>query len=74
MRSGLFEVYDSPEFNHMNVTPTMTFGPRTIVRWTRADHDARAHSLRAEGKEQRALGLVTASRPSKLFALRGAWI
>ncbi len=33
MRSGLFEVYDAPEFNRMNVTPAMTFDPRTIVKW-----------------------------------------
>lgn len=33
MRSGLFEAYDTPEFNRMNVTPEMTFDPRTVVKW-----------------------------------------
>lgn len=33
MRSGLFEAYDSPEFTHMNVTPDMTFNPRTVIGW-----------------------------------------
>lgn len=33
MRSGLFEVYDAPEFSHMNMTRTTTFDSRTIVGW-----------------------------------------
>ncbi len=33
MRSGLFEAYDTPQFNHMNVTPNMTFDPRTVIGW-----------------------------------------
>ncbi len=33
MRSGLFEAYDTPEMNRMNVTPNMTFDPRTLIRW-----------------------------------------
>jgi D-alanyl-D-alanine carboxypeptidase len=33
MRSGLFEAYDSPEFNHLNVTPETKFDPRTVIGW-----------------------------------------
>jgi len=33
MRSGLFEAYDSPEFDKLDVTPSMTFDPRTMVKW-----------------------------------------
>jgi D-alanyl-D-alanine carboxypeptidase len=33
MRSGLFEAYDAPEFNAMNVTPTTEFDPRTMIGW-----------------------------------------
>ncbi len=33
MRSGLFEAYDSPQFNKMNVTPQMKFDPRTVIGW-----------------------------------------
>ncbi|MGA8534461.1 MAG: serine hydrolase domain-containing protein [Candidatus Tumulicola sp.] len=33
MRSGLFEAYDTPPFEHMKVTPQTTFDPRTVVRW-----------------------------------------
>jgi len=33
MRSGLFEAYDTPEFDHMNVTGNMTFNPRTVISW-----------------------------------------
>lgn len=33
MRSGLFEAYDSPQFERMNVTGDMTFDPRTIIGW-----------------------------------------
>jgi D-alanyl-D-alanine carboxypeptidase len=33
MRSGLFEAYDAPEFTHMNLTPAMTFDPRTVIGW-----------------------------------------
>jgi D-alanyl-D-alanine carboxypeptidase len=33
MRSGLFEAFDSPQFEHMNVSPQMTFDPRTVIRW-----------------------------------------
>jgi D-alanyl-D-alanine carboxypeptidase len=33
MRSGLFEAYDTPQFEHMNVTPQMKFDPRTVIRW-----------------------------------------
>jgi D-alanyl-D-alanine carboxypeptidase len=33
MRSGLFEAFDSPEFDRMTLKPDMTFDPRTIVGW-----------------------------------------
>jgi D-alanyl-D-alanine carboxypeptidase len=33
MRSGLFEAFDAPEFDHMNVTPDMHFDPRTVIGW-----------------------------------------
>jgi D-alanyl-D-alanine carboxypeptidase len=33
MRSGLFEAYDSPQFEHMNVKPDTTFDPRTVITW-----------------------------------------
>lgn len=33
MRSGLFEAYDTPQMNELNVKPNMTFDPRTIVAW-----------------------------------------
>jgi D-alanyl-D-alanine carboxypeptidase len=33
MRSGLFEAYDTPQFDRMNVTPQMKFDPRTIIGW-----------------------------------------
>ena len=33
MRSGLFEAYNSPQFNKMNVTPEMKFNPRTAIGW-----------------------------------------
>lgn len=33
MRSGLFEAYNSPQFEHMNVLPQATFDPRTVIRW-----------------------------------------
>ncbi len=33
MRSGLFEAYDTPEIDRMNVMPNMTFDPRTLIRW-----------------------------------------
>lgn len=33
MRSGLFEVFDSPEFDHMDVKPDATFDSRTLIGW-----------------------------------------
>jgi D-alanyl-D-alanine carboxypeptidase len=33
MRSGLFEAYNTPEFEHMQVTPDMKFDPRTVIGW-----------------------------------------
>jgi D-alanyl-D-alanine carboxypeptidase len=33
MRSGLFEAYDVPQFEHMNMSPQAIFDPRTIIRW-----------------------------------------
>ncbi len=33
MRSGLFEAYDTPQFEHMKVTPQTVFDPRTVIRW-----------------------------------------
>jgi D-alanyl-D-alanine carboxypeptidase len=33
MRSGLFEAYSVPEFDHMDVKPTMKFDARTIIGW-----------------------------------------
>ncbi|HKU80560.1 MAG TPA: serine hydrolase domain-containing protein, partial [Candidatus Tumulicola sp.] len=33
MRSGIFEAFDSPQFEHMKVTPDMHFDPRTAIGW-----------------------------------------
>ncbi|MBV8372488.1 MAG: beta-lactamase family protein [Candidatus Eremiobacteraeota bacterium] len=33
MRSGLFEAYNTPEFDRMNVTPKTVFDPRTVIGW-----------------------------------------
>jgi D-alanyl-D-alanine carboxypeptidase len=33
MRSGLYEVYNTPQFTRMQVTPQMRFFPRELVRW-----------------------------------------
>jgi D-alanyl-D-alanine carboxypeptidase len=33
MRSGLFEAYDVPELDKMDVTPDTKFDPRTIIKW-----------------------------------------
>jgi D-alanyl-D-alanine carboxypeptidase len=33
MRSGLFEVYDAPALQRMNVTGTMKFDPRTLIKF-----------------------------------------
>jgi D-alanyl-D-alanine carboxypeptidase len=33
MRSGLFEAYNTPEINAMNITPKTVFDMRTVVRW-----------------------------------------
>jgi D-alanyl-D-alanine carboxypeptidase len=33
MRSGLFEAFDSPQFQHINLTPQMKFDPRAIIGW-----------------------------------------
>ena len=33
MRSGLFEAFDTPEFNRMHLTPDMQFNPRTLIGW-----------------------------------------
>jgi D-alanyl-D-alanine carboxypeptidase len=33
MRSGLFEAYNTPQIDRMNVTGATTFNPRTLVRW-----------------------------------------
>jgi len=33
MRSGLFEAYDTPEFDRMHVTPQTVFDPRQVIGW-----------------------------------------
>ncbi len=33
MRSGLFEAFDSPEFDNLKLEPDMKFDPRTIIGW-----------------------------------------
>src|SRR5215203_2788822 len=33
MRSGLFEAYDTPEIDRLQLKPDMVFDPRTIVGW-----------------------------------------
>src|SRR5665213_959892 len=33
MRSGLFEGYDTPEFDRLTMKPDMTVDPRTIIGW-----------------------------------------
>ncbi len=33
MRSGLFEVYDAPEFDRMHLEPSSILNPRTMLKW-----------------------------------------
>ncbi|HEY1977092.1 MAG TPA: serine hydrolase domain-containing protein [Candidatus Baltobacteraceae bacterium] len=33
MRSGLFEAFDTPQMNRMNVKPETTFDPKTLIGW-----------------------------------------
>jgi D-alanyl-D-alanine carboxypeptidase len=33
MRSGLFEAFDSPEFDQLQLKPDMVFDPRTLIGW-----------------------------------------
>ena len=33
MRSGLFEAYDTGQMNKIDLTPEMTFDPRTVIGW-----------------------------------------
>jgi D-alanyl-D-alanine carboxypeptidase len=33
MRSGLFEAYNTPQFNKLNITPQTKLDPRTLIRW-----------------------------------------
>lgn len=33
MRSGLFEAFELPEFDQMDVKPDMQFDPRTVIAW-----------------------------------------
>lgn len=33
MRSGLFEAYNAPEFDHLHLTPNMKFDSRTAIGW-----------------------------------------
>ncbi|MBV8530025.1 MAG: beta-lactamase family protein [Candidatus Eremiobacteraeota bacterium] len=33
MRSGLFEAYNTPQFERVNVLPQTIFDPRTVIRW-----------------------------------------
>lgn len=33
MRSGLFEAYDTPEINDMDIKPDTKFDPRTVIGW-----------------------------------------
>ena len=33
MRSGLFEAYDSPEINRLEIKPDMAFDPRIVIGW-----------------------------------------
>lgn len=33
MRSGLFEAYNTPQFNKLNITPQTKLDPRQLVRW-----------------------------------------
>jgi D-alanyl-D-alanine carboxypeptidase len=33
MRSGLFEAYNTPQFNKLNITPQTRLAPQTLVRW-----------------------------------------
>ena len=33
MRSGLFEAFNSPEFDNLKLEPDMKFDPRTIIGW-----------------------------------------
>ena len=36
MRSGLFEAYDTPEIDKMNITGSTKFEPRTLIAWAAA--------------------------------------
>ena len=33
MRSGLFEAYNTPQFNRLNITPQTQLAPQQLVRW-----------------------------------------
>lgn len=33
MRSGLYEAYNTPQFNALNITPQTKIAPQTLVRW-----------------------------------------
>ena len=33
MRSGLFEAYNTPQFNKLNITPQTRIAPQALVRW-----------------------------------------
>jgi D-alanyl-D-alanine carboxypeptidase len=33
MRSGLFEAYNTPQFNRLNITPQTSVAPQQLVRW-----------------------------------------
>jgi len=63
MRSGLFEVYDTPQMNAMNVKPTSTFVARTLVQWAvkQKPYFAPGKSYRYSNTNYLILGLIIES-------------
>ena len=63
MRSGLFEAYDTPEVNRMDIKPETVFDARTLVRWAVAQkpHFAPGTSYNYSNTNYLLLGLIIES-------------
>ena len=60
MRSGLFEAYDTPEVNRMDIKPETVFDARTLVRWAvrQKPHFAPGTSYNYSNTNYLLLGLI----------------
>jgi D-alanyl-D-alanine carboxypeptidase len=60
MRSGLFEAFDSPQFNKLNLKPDMVFDPRTVIGWamTQKPYFAPGTAYRYSNTNYLLLGLI----------------